>query len=79
MTTKQIVLIRRPKGKPVMENFQTNDVELPEIKDKEVLLEAMFLSVDPYSGHIAYFHAAGAGSDGEAPILFCGDTLLTGK
>jgi len=48
MTTKQIVLIRRPKGKPVMENFQTNDVELPEIKDKEVLLEAMFLSVDPY-------------------------------
>ncbi len=48
MTTKQIVLISRPKGKPVMENFQTNEFELPEIKDKEVLLEAMFLSVDPY-------------------------------
>ena len=48
MTTKQIVLISRPNGKPVLENFQTNDFELPEIKDKEVLLEAMFLSVDPY-------------------------------
>ena len=30
------------------------------------------------SGHIAYFHAADAGSDGEAPILFCGDTLFSG-
>ena len=28
------------------------------------------------SGHIAYFHAAGA--DGSAPILFCGDTLFSG-
>jgi len=48
MTTKQIVLISRPKGKPAMENFQTNEFELPEIKDTEVLLEAMFFSVDPY-------------------------------
>ena len=48
MTTKQIVLFSRPNGKPVLENFHTNDFELPEIKDKEVLLEAMFLSVDPY-------------------------------
>ena len=48
MTTKQIVLFSRPNGKPVLEDFHTNDFELPEIKDKEVLLEAMFLSVDPY-------------------------------
>lgn len=48
MTTKQIVLSSRPNGKPVLENFQTNNIELPEIKDKEILLEAMFLSVDPY-------------------------------
>ena len=48
MTTKQIVLFSRPNGKPVLENFHTNDFELPEINDKEVLLEAMFLSVDPY-------------------------------
>lgn len=48
MTTKQIVLSGRPKGKPVLENFQTNNFELAEIKDKEILLEAMFFSVDPY-------------------------------
>ena len=48
MTTKQIVLSGRPNGKPVIKNFQTNDFELPEINDKEVLLKAMFLSVDPY-------------------------------
>ena len=48
MTTKQIVLFSRPNGKPVMENFQINHFELPEINDKEILLEAMFLSVDPY-------------------------------
>ncbi len=32
------------------------------------------------SGHIAYFHGAatGAGAAGEAPILFCGNTLFSG-
>ena len=48
MTTKQIILSSRPKGKPVLENFQTNSVELPEIKEAEILLEAMYWSVDPY-------------------------------
>jgi NADPH-dependent curcumin reductase CurA len=48
MTTKQIVLASRPKGKPVQENFQTNNFELAEIKDNEILLESMFFSVDPY-------------------------------
>ena len=48
MTTKQIVLASRPKGIPVLENFNTKDFELAEIKDNEVLLEAMYFSVDPY-------------------------------
>ena len=48
MTTKQIVLSGRPNGNPVLENFQTYNFELAEIKDKEILLEAMFFSVDPY-------------------------------
>ena len=30
------------------ENFETKTIELPEIKDNEILLETMFLSVDPY-------------------------------
>jgi NADPH:quinone reductase len=48
MTTKQIVLASRPKGIPVLENFKTKDFEVTEIKDNEVLLEAMYFSVDPY-------------------------------
>ena len=48
MTTKQIVLFSRPNGKPALGNFHTDNFELPEIKDREILLEAMFLSVDPY-------------------------------
>ena len=48
MTTAQIVLSSRPNGKPVMDNFETINVEIPEIKDGEILLEALFLSVDPY-------------------------------
>jgi NADPH:quinone reductase len=48
MTTKQIVLASRPKGKPVVENFETKSIELPEIKEGEILLEPMFYSVDPY-------------------------------
>lgn len=48
MTTKQIVLSGRPKGMPVAENFETKNLELAEIKENEILLEAKFLSVDPY-------------------------------
>ncbi len=48
MTTKQIVLASRPKGIPVLENFITQNFELPEIKDNEVLLESVYISVDPY-------------------------------
>lgn len=48
MTTKQIVLSGRPVGMPVLEDFQTKTIELPEIKEKEILLEAMYFSVDPY-------------------------------
>lgn len=48
MTTKQIVLAGRPTGMPVLENFETKNIELPEIKADELLLEAMYFSVDPY-------------------------------
>ncbi|MBK9737644.1 MAG: NADP-dependent oxidoreductase [Saprospiraceae bacterium] len=48
MTTKQIVLASRPKGKPVVENFETKNIELPQIKEEDILLEAMYFSVDPY-------------------------------
>jgi NADPH-dependent curcumin reductase CurA len=48
MTTKQIVLASRPKGLPAPDNFKTLSIELPEIKAGEVLLQAMYYSVDPY-------------------------------
>lgn len=47
-STKQIVLASRPKGKPVLDNFETKNVQLPELKDNEMLLEALYFSVDPY-------------------------------
>ena len=48
MTTKQIVLSGRPKGKPVLENFETKNVKLPEPADKKIVVESMYFSVDPY-------------------------------
>ena len=48
MISKQITLYSRPKGKPVLENFETKNIEIPEIKEDEILLEAMYFSVDPY-------------------------------
>ncbi|HEY5371183.1 MAG TPA: NADP-dependent oxidoreductase [Hanamia sp.] len=48
MTTTQIVLASRPKGLPTLENFKTEEVELPSLNDNEILLEGMFYSVDPY-------------------------------
>ncbi len=48
MKTKQIVLASRPKGLPTLDNFKTYSVELPEIKEGDVLLQAMYFSVDPY-------------------------------
>ena len=41
MKTKQIVLVQRPKGLPVLEDFKTKDIELGEIKENEVVLEAI--------------------------------------
>lgn len=48
MNTKQIVLAARPKGTPAQENFRMEDVELPELKEGELLLHGMYYSVDPY-------------------------------
>lgn len=48
MKTKQIVLASRPKGTPVKENFRFEEIELPEIKTGEVLLQGRYYSVDPY-------------------------------
>lgn len=48
ISTRQIVLNSRPKGKPVLESFETKNILLPQLADKEILLEALYFSVDPY-------------------------------
>ncbi len=48
MKTKQIVLHTRPKGKPTLSDFKTTEIELPTLKEDEVLLKGLYYSVDPY-------------------------------
>jgi len=48
MTSKQIIFASRPKGMPVKDNFVFEEYELPQINEGELLLQSMFISVDPY-------------------------------
>ncbi|WP_159466992.1 NADP-dependent oxidoreductase [Dyadobacter sp. 3J3] len=48
MKTRQIVLASRPVGMPTKENFRFESIDLPEIKEGEVLLKGLYYSVDPY-------------------------------
>jgi hypothetical protein len=45
---KQILLAARPSGWPAAENFQLSESAVPEPKDGEVLIQVLWLSVDPY-------------------------------
>lgn len=48
MNTVQIVLASRPKGIPTVDTFRIENVELPALKEEEVLLQGLYYSVDPY-------------------------------
>lgn len=45
---RQILLINRPKGMPSQENFKIITSPIPNINDDQVLIQAVYLSVDPY-------------------------------
>jgi NADPH-dependent curcumin reductase CurA len=45
---KKIVLNSRPTGMPVKGNFRMETIEMPVIKKGELLLKAVYVSVDPY-------------------------------
>jgi hypothetical protein len=45
---RQIILVKRPDGLPSEECFKLLEGEIPELKDGEVLVKTMYLSVDPY-------------------------------
>ena len=44
----RIVLASRPQGRPSPTDFRIETVEVPALGDGEVLLETLFLSLDPY-------------------------------
>jgi hypothetical protein len=45
---RRIVLAKRPHGAPTTENFRLEEVAKPVPKDGEMLLRAVYLSLDPY-------------------------------
>ncbi len=49
MMNRQFVLADRPVGMPTESTFRMVETPLPDLKDGEVLVKAMYLSVDPRS------------------------------
>ena len=47
-TNTRIVLASRPQGRPKPTDFRIETVKVPALRDGEVLLETLFLSLDPY-------------------------------
>lgn len=48
MKNKEIRFASRPTGMPTLDNFQTVDVDVPQLNDGEVLVRTLYISVDPY-------------------------------
>lgn len=46
--TKRIVLAARPEGRPKPSNLRMEDTSLPDPSEGEMLLETLYLSLDPY-------------------------------
>ncbi len=47
-TTKVILLDSRPEGTPTASNFKFTEEDVPSIKDGEILIKTVYVSVDPY-------------------------------
>ena len=45
---RQFVLASRPVGMPKESDFRLIETPIPSLKDGELLVRAMYLSVDPY-------------------------------
>lgn len=48
MQSKTILLKSRPSGTPTKENFELTQAEVPALENGQVLLKALYISVDPY-------------------------------
>ena len=52
--TKQWFLKSIPNGEPKESDFEIKSVPIPELKDNEILVKKLYISVDPYlRGRIA--------------------------
>jgi NADPH:quinone reductase len=59
---RQFVLASRPVGLPKESDFQMVEASLPDLKDGEILVRALYLSVDPYMrGRISGMKSYAAG------------------
>jgi NADPH-dependent curcumin reductase len=47
-TNRRIVLANHPQGEPTPADFRLEEAPIPELKDGEVLLQTVWLSLDPY-------------------------------
>jgi NADPH-dependent curcumin reductase CurA len=47
-TNRQVLLKRRPVGRPVADDFEIVDTPVPALKDGDVLRRTIYLSLDPY-------------------------------
>ncbi|HKQ15437.1 MAG TPA: NADP-dependent oxidoreductase [Steroidobacteraceae bacterium] len=45
---RRIVLAKRPQGEPTPTDFRIEEVPIPALKDGEILMQTVFLSLDPY-------------------------------
>jgi NADPH-dependent curcumin reductase CurA len=48
MKAQRILLASRPAGMPTLSNFTFKEIELPNLKPGQVMVQTLYLSVDPY-------------------------------
>lgn len=93
-TAKQIHLVSRPEGMPGHKNFKLVEAELPALREGEVLVRNLFMSVDPYMrgrmrenavyaeayalNSVMYGGAIGEVVESADPALQVGDIVLNG-
>jgi NADPH:quinone reductase len=45
---RQVILTSYPQGMPSLSNFKTKECAIPQLKEGELLIKSLYLSVDPY-------------------------------
>lgn len=45
---RQVILVSRPQGMPNLSHFEFREIPIPNLRENEVLIRSLYLSVDPY-------------------------------